>query len=64
MRVRLLLMTAVAMMFGGGVIGVIGHQTDETTRKLWDTAFVGSANKTTRRRSRTYRIATPSSIDQ
>ena len=66
MRARLLLLAAVAMVFGGGVIGVIGQQTDDTTRKLWDTAFVGSANKTTtRRRSRTYRIATPKvPIDQ
>ena len=66
MRVRFLLLALVAMMFGGGVIGVIGQQTDETTRKLWDTAFVGSASKTTtRRRSRTYRIATPKvPIDQ
>ena len=38
-------------------------QNDETTRKLWDTAFINSASKkTTARKStkRSYRIATPS----
>jgi hypothetical protein len=57
MRVRLLLFAAATMVFG---VVVFGQQTDDTTRKLWDTAFVGSASKAnTRRRSRTYRIATP-----
>jgi hypothetical protein len=43
-------------------IGVVTPQkSDETTRKLWDTAFISSApsKKDNRRRSRTYRIATP-----
>ena len=58
MRVRVLLLTiVVASVFS---LGVIAQQTDDATRKLWDTAFVGSANKTnTRRRARSYRIATP-----
>jgi hypothetical protein len=58
MKVRVLLLTTVvASVFS---VAVIAEQTDDTTRKLWDTAFVGSANKTnTRRRARSYRIATP-----
>jgi hypothetical protein len=57
MRVRVLLLCVVATAFAAIVIA---RQTDDTTRKLWDTAFVGSANKTTSpRRSRSYRIATP-----
>ena len=57
MRVVLML-AALASAFAGVVIA---QRTDETTRKLWDTAFIGSATskKDTRRRSRTYRIATP-----
>jgi hypothetical protein len=45
------------------VNGVVVAQTsDETTRKLWDTAFIGgpATRKTTKRRPRSYRIATPS----
>ena len=40
---------------------VIGQTTDETTRKLWDTAFISSptSKKVSRRRARSYRIATP-----
>lgn len=57
MRV-LLMLAALASAFAGAVSA---QRADETTRKLWDTAFIGSATskKDTRRRSRSYRIATP-----
>jgi hypothetical protein len=56
---RVVLMLAVlATAFAGFVIA---QKTDEATRKLWDTAFISSTanKKDTRRRSRSYRIATP-----
>ena len=57
MRVTVLLLAMLASAF---TVVVIAQKTDDATRKLWDTAFVGSANKTnTRRRARSYRIATP-----
>jgi len=38
----------------------IAQQNNEATRKLWDTAYISSSNKTPpRRRARTYRVATP-----
>jgi hypothetical protein len=57
MRV-VVIFAALAGVFAGGVIA---QKNDETTRKLWDTAFISSATskKDTRRRSRSYRIATP-----
>jgi len=57
MRVVLIL-AALASAFAGVVLA---QNADETTRKLWDTAFISSATskKDTRRRSRSYRIATP-----
>jgi len=45
-----------------GLAGLVIPQTpDETTRKLWDTAFISSptSKKESRRRARSYRIATP-----
>jgi hypothetical protein len=58
MGLRVLLLVALGTVFA---TGGIAQKTDDTTRKLWDTAFISPAtNKTnTRRRSRTYRIATP-----
>ncbi|HET6972690.1 MAG TPA: hypothetical protein VFH96_01625, partial [Pyrinomonadaceae bacterium] len=39
---------------------LVAQNPDDMTRKLWDTAFVGSSpKKTTRRRVNSYRIATP-----
>lgn len=39
---------------------VFAQKSDEMTRKLWDTAFTGSTTKkTSRRRSGSYRLATP-----
>jgi hypothetical protein len=40
---------------------VAAQKSDDTTRKLWDTAFINSASSKSaaRRRSRTYRVATP-----
>jgi hypothetical protein len=57
MRVVLML-AALASTFVGVVIA---QKADETTRKLWDTAFISSptSKKENRRRSRSYRIATP-----
>jgi hypothetical protein len=52
------MLAALASAFAGAVNA---QRADETTRKLWDTAFISSATskKDTRRRSRSYRIATP-----
>jgi hypothetical protein len=52
------MLATIASVFAGAVIA---QKPDETTRKLWDTAFIGAApsKKDNRRRSRTYRIATP-----
>lgn len=48
---------------GSALTGLVIPQTpDETTRKLWDTAFISSATskkESRRRRARSYRIATP-----
>lgn len=48
---------------GSALAGLVLPQTpDETTRKLWDTAFISSATskkESRRRRARSYRIATP-----
>src|SRR5918993_2892531 len=43
------------------VAGVMAQTSDESTRKLWDTAFIGSSNtrRPSKRRSGNYRIATP-----
>jgi len=40
---------------------LMAQNPEDTTRKLWDTAFIGSstAKKTTRRRAGSYRLATP-----
>jgi len=40
---------------------LMAQNPEDTTRKLWDTAFIGSstAKKTTRRRASSYRLATP-----
>jgi hypothetical protein len=39
---------------------VVAQKSDDTTRKLWDTAYIAPAGKSTsRRRSSRYRIATP-----
>jgi hypothetical protein len=39
---------------------LVAQNPDEMTRKLWDTAFTGSSTKkTTRRRTSSYRLATP-----
>ena len=56
---RLVLMLAVLASALAGL--AIPQKTDETTRKLWDTAFISSptSRKDNRRRSRSYRIATP-----
>jgi hypothetical protein len=57
-----LLILLVSMCFVGQQAEVSAQKQDDTTRKLWDTAFVGSPNKKTpaRRRSNAkYRIATP-----
>jgi hypothetical protein len=45
----------------GFAVVAIAQNGDQTTRKLWDTALIGSvSNKTnSRHRTRTYRIATP-----
>src|SRR4030095_15248258 len=52
-----LMLAALATVFAGVVIA---QTAEETTRKLWDTAFVKpNANKAKGRRPRTYRIATP-----
>jgi len=56
---RLVLMLAA---LASAFVGVgIAQKTDETTRKLWDTAFISSptSKKDNRRRSRSYRVATP-----
>lgn len=57
---RLVLMLAA---LGSALTGLVMPQTpDETTRKLWDTAFISSAaskKESRRRRPRSYRIATP-----
>jgi hypothetical protein len=41
--------------------GIVGQQSDESTRKLWDTAFIARPATRTRakRRARSYRVATP-----
>jgi hypothetical protein len=57
MRIVLLLAALLSALVGVS----IAQNSDETTRKLWDTAFI-SSNTTkpgARRRSRSYRIATP-----
>ena len=55
---RLVLMLAA---LASALAGLVIPQTpDETTRKLWDTAFISSpTSKQSRRRARSYRIATP-----
>jgi len=56
---RLVLMFAA---LASALAGLVIPQTpDETTRKLWDTAFISSrtSKKESRRRARSYRIATP-----
>jgi hypothetical protein len=56
---RLVLMLAA---LASALAGLVIPQTpDETTRKLWDTAFISSptSKKESRRRARSYRIATP-----
>jgi hypothetical protein len=52
----LLVLTAI-----GFAVVTTAQNPAETTRKLWDTAFIGSAGRktNTRRRARTYRIVTP-----
>ena len=51
------MLAALATVFAGVVIA---QTADETTRKLWDTAFIKpNANKAKGRRPRAYRIATP-----
>ena len=56
---RLVLMLATLTTALAGL--VIPQTPDEATRKLWDTAFISSSTsrKETRRRARSYRIATP-----
>ena len=56
MRFRVLLLVALVTAI---TVVVIGQQSDDTTRKLWDTAFVGAKKTNTRRRARSYHIATP-----
>src|SRR5215510_2150466 len=42
------------------VVSVLAQKQEDTTRKLWDTAFIASpSNKKTTTRRRAYRIATP-----
>jgi Domain of unknown function (DUF4384) len=56
---RLVLMLAA---LASALAGLVIPQTpDQTTRKLWDTAFISSptSKKESRRRARSYRIATP-----
>ena len=56
MKVRVVMFSALAAMLA---VAVVAQTNDETTRKLWDTAFLNTAkNKPTPRR-RSYRIATP-----
>ncbi|HYU98896.1 MAG TPA: hypothetical protein VE977_08730, partial [Pyrinomonadaceae bacterium] len=40
-------------------VAVIGQTSNETTRKLWDTAFLNTAKNKPSPRRRSYRIATP-----
>src|SRR5215510_5596461 len=42
------------------VVSVLAQKQEDTTRKLWDTAFIASpSNKKSTTRRRAYRIATP-----
>ena len=56
MRARVLIFIAVLTSL---TAVAIAQKADETTRKLWDTAFLNTAKNKTSPRRRTYRIATP-----
>jgi len=56
MRARVLIVIAVLI---GLTAGAIAQKADETTRKLWDTAFLKTAKNKTSPHRRSYRIATP-----
>ena len=52
-----LLLVLTTMIF---MVGATAQNPDDTTRKLWDTAYSSTKKKSnTRRRKRTYRVATP-----
>jgi hypothetical protein len=56
MRVRAFLFQAFVIATS---IAIIGQTPNETTRKLWDTAFLNTAKNKPSPRRRSYRIATP-----
>ena len=56
MKVRVLMFSALAAIFA---VAVVAQTNDETTRKLWDTAFLNIAKNKPSPRRRSYRIATP-----
>ena len=56
MKVRVLMFSALAAMLA---VAVVAQTNDETTRKLWDTAFLNTPKNKPSPRRRSYRIATP-----
>lgn len=56
MKVRVLMFSALAAILA---VAVVAQTNDETTRKLWDTAFLNTAKNKPSPRRRSYRIATP-----
>jgi len=55
----LLLLIAVCVCVTERPSPVLAQNPDDATRKLWDTAFIGSSTKKTTTKRRAYRIATP-----
>jgi hypothetical protein len=56
MKVRVLMFSALAALLA---VAVVAQTNDETTRKLWDTAFLNTAKTKSSPRRRSYRLATP-----